>query len=155
MPEALRSYLFRLFCHHLSPACFRDGFFFKVHRRVYHSTLALRVMKKKKQFCKQSSADERGGNVLHAFKDVRAKKWLDPRLESGLDWLLCSKFARQRELSRSGRCPPARWILRVSLPRNSEGYDTRFAPHQALKTVARGKLNFDEMMVLRRVDMLP
>ena len=30
------------------------------------------------------------------FKDVPSQKWLKPRPRSGLDWLMCAKFARQR-----------------------------------------------------------
>ena len=44
------------------------------------------------------AAAERGGNILKGSKDFRATngpslKWLKPRPESGLDWLVFSKFA--------------------------------------------------------------
>jgi len=43
----------------------------------------------------------------------------------------------------------------MSLPPNLEGYVTKFAPHKALKLITRGKLTFDERVVLhrRRVDV--
>ena len=37
------------------------------------------------------------------------------------------------------------------MPQNSDGYVTKFAPHQALKLTACGKLTFDERVVLHRV----
>ena len=37
-------------------------------------------------------------------------------------------------------------------PPNLEGNVTKFAPHKALKLIARGKLTFDERAVLHRVD---
>jgi len=43
---------------------------------------------------------------------------------------------------------PAVWI---SLARNSERNVTKFAPHEALKSITRGKLTLDERVVLRRV----
>jgi len=50
------------------------------------------------------------------------------------------------------RTVATRWSARVSLPRNFEGYVTKFAPHMALKLIARGKLIFDERVVVHRVE---
>ena len=44
------------------------------------------------------------------------------------------------------------WRSRVSLPRISEGYVTKFALHKAQKVITSGKLTFDERVVLHRVD---
>jgi len=45
--------------------------------------------------------------------------------------------------------PPTRGSSRVSLPRISEGYVTKFAPHLALKLIKRGTLTFDQRGILR------
>ena len=49
---------------------FRGGLVFKAHRRLYHSTLGLRVIKKKKT---RYAAAERKGNNLKGFKDIFLK----------------------------------------------------------------------------------
>ena len=46
---------------------------------------------------------------------------------------------------------PTRWSSRVSLPRKSAGYVTKFAPHLTLKLIASGKFTFDERVELHRV----
>ena len=60
---------------------FRGGLVFKAHRLVYHSTLGLRVIKKKKRLRDASqhgrqlreAAAEREGNKLKAFQDFCLK----------------------------------------------------------------------------------
>ena len=49
----------------------------------------------------------------------------------------------------------ARWSTRVSFRYNSGGYVPEFAPHFALKAIARGKLRFTETVELHRVDTHP
>jgi hypothetical protein len=50
---------------------------------------------------------------------------------------------------------PAQWNSRVLTPRISAGYVTQSAPHEALKSIACGKLTFDQRVVLHRVETLP
>ena len=44
-----------------------------------------------------------------------------------------------------------RWTLRGSVPRISEGYVTKFAPHKAPKSIVTGQVTFDERVLLHRV----
>ena len=38
------------------------------------------------------TAVEPGANNSKGFKDIGLKKWLKPRPEAGLDWLICAIF---------------------------------------------------------------
>ena len=57
----------------------------------------------------------------------------------------CSLFARKRLPGAIRRLP------RVSVARNLERYVTKFAPHKVVKLTSKGKLTFDERVLVHRV----
>ena len=61
--------------------------------------------------------------------------------------------AEQESVSQAykGTGGATRWTTRGSFPQNYGGYVTKCAPHQTRKLIARGKLTFDERVVLHRM----
>ena len=67
---------------------FRGGLVFKAHRLLYHSTLGLRVIRKRRSL----PAVEPGGNTLKGVEGLSPEQWLKPSLDSGHDCLICAEF---------------------------------------------------------------
>ena len=67
------------------------------------------------------------------------KKWLRPRPDPGLDWLICSKFARQRLVSRPGSDEEEK-VVEVSVGNSAGNSDVlRFVTWaRDLSSAARG-----------------
>ena len=141
---------------------FRGGLVFKAHRRLYHSTLGSRVIKKKKKtsagrapsperlvnYCRTTSAS----TAPCTSRRICCLKHCDSH--SAPCQPLLNFFSRMDSISTSHNPPsahPTRWSWRVSFVRTFERYVTKCAPYKALKLIARGKLTFDERVVLHRV----
>jgi len=73
----------------------KAGSYLRLIDFVYHSTLRLRVIKKRRSAAGVSSGE---GKTYMIWKKLLQENWLKPRSESGLDCRICSLFARQEGL---------------------------------------------------------
>ena len=133
---------------------FRGGLVFKEHRRVYHSTLGLRVTMKKREDVrrggcfaasimagrmkqKQSQhhrlySSQACGCVIQTSMCPSRQRLnpsphdLPPRELSSVRTPAVSRWARMKDVRRS-TSPPTRWSTRVSFPRKSAGGWSHFS----------------------------
>ena len=109
---------------------FRGGLVFKAHRPLYHSTLGLRVMKKKKRISRKSTRQEK----VNSPCSLHLRLLVDCKLSKGWCVAIFTLFTRDPNKRVLSLHPPPGSTTRPACPRAAR--PAACSPPSPLKTLA-------------------